>query len=154
MYDHSSCTRPLQTLVHGHEETQAGQATPGALQGRGGAFPSPAEGQWAAALSALWHQPQLPQPACSLCSDTSVKSDSLWPHGWWLSRLLCPRESAGKNTAVGCCFLLQGIFLTQESNLHLTGRFFFFFAVTFYFIYIYFFFPQLFLLVGGGRQVL
>ena len=25
----------------------------------------------------------------------------------------------GKNTRVGCCFLLQGIFLTQGSNLHL-----------------------------------
>ena len=25
----------------------------------------------------------------------------------------------GKNTGVGCYFLLQGIFLTQESNLHL-----------------------------------
>ena len=24
-----------------------------------------------------------------------------------------------KNTGVGCCFLLQGVFLTQGSNLHL-----------------------------------
>ena len=28
-------------------------------------------------------------------------------------------DSSGKNTGVGCHFLLQGIFLTQESNLHL-----------------------------------
>ena len=28
-------------------------------------------------------------------------------------------DSPGKNTAVGCHFLLQGIFLTQESNPHL-----------------------------------
>ena len=32
--------------------------------------------------------------------------------------LLCPRNSLGKNTRVGCHFLLQGIFLTQGSNLH------------------------------------
>ena len=32
--------------------------------------------------------------------------------------LLCPWDFAGKNSGVGCCFLLQGIFLTQESNLH------------------------------------
>ena len=30
--------------------------------------------------------------------------------------LLCPWDFAGKNSGVGCCFLLQGIFLTQESN--------------------------------------
>jgi len=33
------------------------------------------------------------------------------------TRLLCPWDSPGKNTAVGCHFLLQGIFLTQGSNL-------------------------------------
>ena len=45
-------------------------------------------------------------------------------------RLLCPRDSSGKNTGVGCHALLQGIFLSQGSNvglLHLpalAGRFF------------------------------
>ena len=34
-------------------------------------------------------------------------------------RLLCPWGSPGKSTAVGCHFLLQGIFLTQVSNPHL-----------------------------------
>ena len=34
-------------------------------------------------------------------------------------RLLCPWNSPGKNTGVGCHFLLQGIFLTQGSNLSL-----------------------------------
>ena len=33
-----------------------------------------------------------------------------------LSRLLCPWDFPGKNTGVGCHFLLQGIFLTQGSN--------------------------------------
>ena len=31
--------------------------------------------------------------------------------------LLCPRDFPGKNTGVGFHFLLQGIFLTQESNV-------------------------------------
>ena len=35
------------------------------------------------------------------------------------ARLLCPWNFPGKNTRVGCHFLLQGIFLTQGSNLHL-----------------------------------
>ena len=34
-------------------------------------------------------------------------------------RLLCPQTSPGKNTGVGCHFLLQGIFPTQRSNPHL-----------------------------------
>ena len=33
-----------------------------------------------------------------------------------LTRLLCPWDSPGKNTGVGCHFLLQGIFPTQVSN--------------------------------------
>ena len=39
------------------------------------------------------------------------------------ARLLCSQDSSGKNTGVGCHALLQGIFLTQESNqglLHCT----------------------------------
>ena len=33
------------------------------------------------------------------------------------ARLLCPWDSPGKNTGVGCHALLQGIFLTQGSTL-------------------------------------
>ena len=33
------------------------------------------------------------------------------------TRLLCPCNSPGKNTEVGCCAFLQGIFLTQGSNI-------------------------------------
>jgi len=32
------------------------------------------------------------------------------------TRLLCPWDSPGKHTEVGCHALLQGIFLTQGSN--------------------------------------
>ena len=34
-------------------------------------------------------------------------SNSVRPHGPWPARLLCPWESPGKNTEVGCHFLLQ-----------------------------------------------
>ena len=34
-------------------------------------------------------------------------------------RLLCQGDFPGKNTGVGCHFLLQGIFLTQGLNPHL-----------------------------------
>ena len=47
----------------------------------------------------------------------SVVSDSLQPHGPEPARLLCPRNSPGKNTGVGYHSLLQGIFPTQGSNL-------------------------------------
>ena len=49
----------------------------------------------------------------------SVVSDSLRPHGLQPTRLLCPWHSPGKNTGLGCCALLQGIFLTQGLNLNL-----------------------------------
>ena len=40
----------------------------------------------------------------------------LRPHGLEYTRLLCPWDPPGKNTGVGCHFLLQGIFPIQESN--------------------------------------
>ena len=43
-------------------------------------------------------------------------SDSLGPHGLYPSRLY-PWDFPGKNTGVGCHFLLQGIFETQGPNL-------------------------------------
>ena len=46
----------------------------------------------------------------------SVVSNSLRPHGFQHARLPCPWDPPGKNTGVGCHFLLQGIFPTQESN--------------------------------------
>ena len=44
------------------------------------------------------------------------------PHGLKPTRFFCPWDCPGKNTGVGCRFLLQGTFLTQEWNpclLHL-----------------------------------
>ena len=40
----------------------------------------------------------------------------LQPCGQQPDRLLCPWDSPGEATAVGCHFLLQGIFPTQGSN--------------------------------------
>ena len=49
----------------------------------------------------------------------AVVSDALRPHGLQLARILCPWNSPGKNTGVGCRSLLQGIFPTQGLNLGL-----------------------------------
>ena len=51
------------------------------------------------------------------CSDASVVSDSLQHCGLRSARLLCPWDCLSKNTGVGCHSLLQGIFMTQGSNL-------------------------------------
>ena len=44
-------------------------------------------------------------------------SNSVWPHGLQPTRLLCPRDSPGKNTGVGCHFLLQCIKVETESEV-------------------------------------
>ena len=44
-------------------------------------------------------------------------SKSVRPYGRQLIRLLRPQDSLGKNTGVGCHFLLRAIFQTQGSNL-------------------------------------
>ena len=41
---------------------------------------------------------------------------TLRPRGLQPTRLLCPWDFPGKDTGVGCHFLLQGIFPTQGSN--------------------------------------
>ena len=46
----------------------------------------------------------------------SVMSNYLRPHGLYPARLLCPWDFPGKNTGVGCRFLLQDISPTQGSN--------------------------------------
>ena len=73
---------------------------------------------WKVHLTMTCYEPERGQGvrACS------VVSDALWPYGLSRARFLCPWNFPGKNTEVGCHFLLQGIFLTQGSNpslLHL-----------------------------------
>ena len=43
-------------------------------------------------------------------------SSSLRPHGLYPTKLICPQNFLGKDTGVGCHFLLQGIYLTQGLN--------------------------------------
>ena len=49
----------------------------------------------------------------------SVVAHCLWPHGLLPTRLLCPWDSPGKHTRMGCHSLLQGFFPTHGSKLHL-----------------------------------
>ena len=79
-------------------------------------------GAWWAAVYGVT-QSQTPLKLLS-SSSSSAKSltvvfDSLQPHGLQPARLLCPWNSPGKNTGVGCHFFLQGIFPTPGSNPHL-----------------------------------
>ena len=57
-----------------------------------------------------WHMTS-PALSCAV-----LITQSLRPRGLQPARLLCPWDSPGKNTGVGCYALLQGIFLTQGSN--------------------------------------
>ena len=56
---------------------------------------------------------------CCCCLVPKLCLTLLWPYGLEPSRLICWGDFPGKNIGVGCHFLLQGIFLTQESNPHL-----------------------------------
>ena len=62
-----------------------------------------------------------------MCSLTKWFLTLLRPHGLWATRLLCAWHFPGKNTRVGCLFLLQGTFpepgIEYESAV-LAGGFF------------------------------
>ena len=60
-----------------------------------------------------------PVPGNSACSVALVVSSSLLPYGLQPTRPLCPWDSPGKSTGVGCHALLQGLFPTRGSNVHL-----------------------------------
>ena len=68
----------------------------------------------------LSHLPKL--SVCVRAQSLQSCPTLLQPHGLQPAKLLCPWDSPGKNTRLGCHGLLQGIFQTQESNwclLHL-----------------------------------
>ena len=52
---------------------------------------------------------------CCCCYVASVVSDSVRPQRWQPTRLPRPWDSPGKNTGVGCHFLLQCMKLKSES---------------------------------------
>ena len=51
------------------------------------------------------------------CQVAAVMSDSVRPHGLQPTRLLHPWDSPGKNTGVGCHFLLQCRKVVSESEV-------------------------------------
>ena len=54
---------------------------------------------------------------CCCCWVASVMSNSLRPHRWQPTRLPHPWDSPGKNTGVGCHFLLQCMKVKSESEV-------------------------------------
>ena len=59
----------------------------------------------------------LPSICCCCCEVFSVMSDSLRPHRRQPTRLCHPWDSPGKNTGVGCHFLLQCMKVESESGV-------------------------------------
>ena len=56
-------------------------------------------------------------PCCCCCWVASVVSDSVRPHRQQPTRVHCPWDSPGKNTGVGCRFLLQCMKVKSESEV-------------------------------------
>ena len=54
---------------------------------------------------------------CCCRQVASVVSDSVWPPRWQPTRLRHPWDSPGKNTGVGCHFLLQCMKVKSESEV-------------------------------------
>ena len=54
---------------------------------------------------------------CCCCWVASVVSNSVQPHWLQPTRLLCPWDSPGKNTGVGCHFLLQCMKVKSEREV-------------------------------------
>ena len=57
------------------------------------------------------------QKFCGCCQVASVLSDSVRPHKQQPTRLPRPWDSLGKNTGVGCHFLLQCMKVKSESEV-------------------------------------
>ena len=56
--------------------------------------------------------------AAAAAESLLVMSDSVWPYGLQITRLICPQNSPSKSTGVGCHALLQGIFPTGSGIEH------------------------------------
>ena len=57
------------------------------------------------------------EACCCCCQVVSVVSNSVGPHRQQPTRLLCPWDSPGKNTGVGCHFLLQYMKVKSQSEV-------------------------------------
>ena len=83
---------------------------------------SPGWAQYERGIELLRHVPSrsgltIPGKCCCIVPKSCLTLSQ--PHGLQLTRLFYLWDSLGKSTGVGCHFLLQGIFHTQGSNLHL-----------------------------------
>ena len=58
-----------------------------------------------------------PVRKCTAAAAAAKLSDSVQPHRWQPTRLPYPWDSPGKNTGVGCHFLLQCIKVKSESEV-------------------------------------
>ena len=106
---------------NGHESEQA----PGAGDGQGGLGCCSPWGHRASDTTATelnW----FPVPLCCAVLSHSVVSDSLWPRGLSPTRLLCPLNSPGKNTGVGCHIFSRGSSPPKDQTRIscIAGRFF------------------------------
>ena len=69
-------------------------------------------------VTKCWKQPTCPYiGCCCYCWVASVVSDSVQPHRRQPTRLPRPWDSPGKNTGVGCHFLLQCMKVKSESQV-------------------------------------
>ena len=85
---------------------------------RPGALMSKGWRRWTAQLR--WNQGKELAALLNMCVCKHARSClTLQPHGLQPARLFCPLDFPGKNTGVGCQFLLQGLLPTQGSNPHL-----------------------------------
>ena len=92
--------------VRPHRGSPPGSPIPGILQAR--------TLEWVAISSGMLVSAK--KSICNMCVHAcSVVSNCLQRQH---TRLLCPWDSPGKNTRIGCHFLLQHIFPTQGSNLY------------------------------------
>ena len=84
-----------------------------------GAFSSVGLFLWVGSFKHLptYFEKDLTEGRCCCCWVASVMSDSVWPHRRQPTRLHRPCDSPGKNTGVGCHFLLQCRKVKSESEV-------------------------------------
>ena len=108
-------TRILQALQHGQIKKKKPKhlSVPRFLYLENKIIKSPRSNSLVVQWLGLVTNKQVPRvPLRTLCA-CSVVSDSSGPRGLQPPRLLRPWDLPGKNSRVGCHFLLQGVFLTR-----------------------------------------
>ena len=68
-------------------------------------------------LNSVWCLSKTAAAAAAAAKSLQLVSDSVRPHRWQPTRLRRPWDSPGKNTGVGCHFLLQCIKVKSESEV-------------------------------------